>query len=138
MKKIIIFLSIGFVVYMIIYFIRNDITTFDAIPSSIEDLLLMMYCIMYMYEQIAKPQIGFIYATPNFWVVLAFFVYTSSTLFLFITTSSFSGDEKDKYWLINLISNIVSNILLSIAFIVNRKSQKKPDNPDDSYLNTVS
>jgi|SRR5579871_3547751 len=137
LKMIIVFLSIGFVTYMIIYMIRSDKTKFDSIPSSVEDILLMMYCILYMFEQIAKPQIGFIYATPNFWVVLAFFVYTSSTLFLFITTSSLSEDEQAKYWVINQISNIVSNILISIAFILNPKSQKNPDYPDDNYLNTV-
>jgi hypothetical protein len=137
LKNVIIFLSIGFVIYLIIYLSRSDQTEFDSINSSIEVILLMTYCIFYMFEQIAKPQIGFIYATPNFWVVLAFFVFTSSTLFLFITTNSLSEGEQAKYWVINQISNIVSNILISIAFILNPKSQKNPDYPDDSYLNTV-
>ena len=127
LKKVILFISILFLTYAVINFVRTDKKQFDSIPSSIEDILIIAFCIFYLFEQISKPEITFIYASPNFWIVLAFLVYMSATLFLFIITSSLSQEEKNKYWIINHISNTITNIFLSIAFINNRK--KKPEEP---------
>ena len=134
LKKVIVFISLLFVVFALVNYVHANKTDFYSIPSSVENILVITYCIMYMFEQISKPQISFIYSSPNFWVVLGLFIYTSSTLFLFITTSSLSGDEQNKYWIINNISNIISNILFSIAFIANSYKPKNPD-PFDDYLN---
>ena len=89
---------------------------------------------MYFYEQISgTPNDLLIYASPNFWVVLAFLVYMSATLFLFIITSSLSKNEQNRYWFIANFSSIIFNIFLSIAFILNRNNYLKSKKENEGY-----
>ena len=120
-KRVIFYSSLIFIIYFAVNFFKSDKSKFDSTSSSLEAILIIGYCIMYMFEQINKSQINFIYSSSNFWIVMAFFIYVTSTFFLFITTSSFSSAEKNQYWVINHISNIITNIFLSIGFLMNRK-----------------
>ena len=133
-KKIILFTSLIFICYFIVNVIRSDRTKFDSMSSSLEAILIIGYCIMYMFEQINKSQISFIYSSPHFWIVMAFFIYVTSTFFLFITTSSFSSTEKNQYWIINHISNIITNIFLSIGFIMNKNTHELNPSEDQTEL----
>lgn len=63
-----------------------------------------------------KPQVIFIYQEPNFWFVVAFIIYFSGTLFLFIQAKNLTMEVRDNFWKINLFSNIIKNILFAIAF----------------------
>jgi hypothetical protein len=63
-----------------------------------------------------SPDISFIYSSKKFWIVTAFLVYLSGTLFLFIYTSGLSKAEQAYYWPINLIFNTLKNILIALAF----------------------
>ena len=99
--------------------------SFDSISASVEAILIISYCILLLYEQINDPTIMFVYNTKKFWVIIAFFLYFSSTLFLFIYARTFTQKEHDKYWTINNFFEILKNILLSISFIM-KKSHNKP------------
>jgi hypothetical protein len=132
-KKVIFFTSIVFILFAVFSFIRTDKTKFDSIPSSLEAILIITYCILYMFEQINKPEISFIYASSNFWVVLGFFIYMSGTLFLFITSNTISSSEKLQFWVINQILNSILNIFISLAFFINRKKPKSEIPLSDYY-----
>ncbi len=129
-RKFVLGVSVLFLIYWSLYFIQNFIksknTSFDSIPASVESILITIFCILYLFEQISKPQEYFLYSSPNFWIVLAFFIYMSGTFFLFIVSTSISVNEKDQYWVINNICNIITNILVSIAFVINGINNKKP------------
>ena len=128
-KKIIVGVSVLYFIYWLIYFIQNFIksqnTSFDAVPASIESILITIFCLLFLFEQISNTQDYFLYLSPNFWIVLAFFIYMSGTLFLFIVSTSISVNEKNQYWIINNICNIITNILVSIAFVINGINTKK-------------
>jgi hypothetical protein len=113
----------------IIDFTRNR-GTFDSIPASIEAILIISYCILLLYEQINDPKVIFVYNTKIFWVTIAFFLYFSSTLFLFLYARNFTQSEHDKYWAINNFFEFLKNILLSVSFIMrkNTKDQYPIDN----------
>jgi len=60
----------------------------------------------------------------------------SSTLFLYIIAKDLSDDEIKKYWIINNISNTVTNIIFGIAFLVFRFSTPNPsEQPYSDYTN---
>jgi hypothetical protein len=99
--------------------------SFDSIPASVEAIIIISYCILMLYEQINDPKVMFVYNTKKFWVTIAFFLYFSSTLFLFIYARNFTQAEHDKYWTINNFFEILKNILISISFIM-KKSSKNP------------
>jgi hypothetical protein len=99
--------------------------TFDSIPASIEAIIIITYCILLLYEQINDPDVLFVYNTKKFWITIAFFLYFSSTLFLFLYARSFTKAEYDKYWTINNFFEILKNILFSVSFIM-KKNSKNP------------
>ena len=97
--------------------------TFDSIPASVEAIIIITYCILLLYEQINNPEVLFVYNTKKFWVTIAFFLYFSSTLFLFLYARTFTQSEYDKYWTINNFFEILKNILFSISFIMKKSSK---------------
>ncbi|HVU93785.1 MAG TPA: hypothetical protein VHE34_01125 [Puia sp.] len=98
---------------------------FDSLPTSVEAVLVISYCILLLYEQIKDPNIVFVYNTKKFWVIIAFFLYFSSTLFLFIYAGSFSEQQHSNYWMINNFFDLLKNILFCVSFIM-KKSYKNP------------
>lgn len=89
---------------------------FDSLTASIESLILIIFCIIYFYEQLNNPEVSFIYSSKKFWIVTAFLVYLSGTLFLFIYTFGLSEKEQSFYWPINLVFNTLKNLIFSLAF----------------------
>ena len=98
---------------------------FDSLPTSVEALLTITYCILLLYEQIKDPKVVFVYSTKKFWVIIAFFLYFSGTLFLFVYTSTLSEEQRQSYWLINNFFEMLKNILFCVSFIM----KKRYDNP---------
>jgi hypothetical protein len=97
---------------------------FDSLTASVEAILIIIYCILLLYEQIKDPSVMFVYNTKKFWVIIAFFLYFSSTLFLFLYAGSLTQQEHNNYWSINNFFEMLKNILFSISFII-KKSDKK-------------
>jgi hypothetical protein len=115
--------SLIFYAMVIINFLTKKSEIFDSLSASVESILLIIYIIIYLYGQIKDPSVMFVYQTKKFWIVIAFFIYFSSTLFLFIYAATFTNQEHKSYWYINNIFDIIKNILFCIAF-----SMKKSKN----------
>jgi hypothetical protein len=104
---------IAIAVYNLIYS-RNE--NFDSLPAPIEAILVIVFSILFFYEQLTNPEATFIYASKAFWIVTACMIYFSSTLFLFISTAYLPLDKQLNYWPINNVANIIKNIFFAIAF----------------------
>ena len=122
--------SLIFYAMVIINFLTKKSEIFDSLSASVESILLIIYIIIYLYGQIKDPSVMFVYQTKKFWIVIAFFIYFSSTLFLFIYAATFTNQEHKSYWYINNIFDIIKNILFCIAF-----SMKKSKNTRHSIEN---
>jgi hypothetical protein len=124
--------SVAFFVIAIINFSHGGTSNFDSLSASVEAILIIIYSLLFLYGQIKDPAILFVYNTKKFWVVSAFFIYFSSTLFLFLYAATFTKQEHNNYWYINNLFDIIKNILFCIAFTM--KTSSKPRNPiEDSY-----
>lgn len=82
-----------------------------------EELAIIVLCTLYFYEQVNNPKVTFLYESKQFWVIIAFFFYTASTLFLFLSESILPTEQRDQIWLISQIGNIIKNLLFVIAFV---------------------
>ena len=134
-KKVMSITSIIILAILIIIFIRADKRSFDSFSASLESVVVIIYCVIYFFEQISRPQTNFIYTLPYFWIVLGILIYMSSTLFLFIVASNLSDQEFQKYWIITGVSNVVSNIIFGVGFLMNRFTHNsisdQSQNPND-------
>ena len=108
----------------------------DTLTVSVENILIIIYSILFLYKEITTPSSMYIYDTKRFWVVMAFFLYCSSTLFLFIYAENFTPQEHAAYWIINNFPEILKNILFCIAFTMreNQKPGITVDNPYSDFL----
>lgn len=126
-----------FCVIAFLSFIGKSQEDFDSLTASVEAILIIIYCIFLLYEQINDPSVVFVYDSKKFWVIIAFFLYFSSTLFLFLFAGNFTKKEYHNYWSINNFFEILKNILFSVAFIMKKSNQRATpliDNLDPDIL----
>jgi hypothetical protein len=122
--------SLLFYTMAVINLTSKQSESFDSLSASVEALLIIIYSILFLYERIVDPSVAFVYQTKKFWIVIAFFLYFSSTLFLFIYAATLTKQEHKSYWYINDIFDIIKNILFCIAFVM--KKGKEESYPFDN------
>ncbi len=114
---------------------KNESNYFDAIPASLESILIIIFSVCFFFEQIKDMEVSFIYSSKSFWIIVAILVYMSATFFLFVSAEFVSQEERRSYWFINSISNLIKHILLTVAFIIpNYKPRPLNERPYDDGL----
>lgn len=82
--------------------------------------LILMYCLLYFYEQMRYPQTLFIYSQRQFWGIAGFLLFAAGTFFIFlfdqfsITVDGFL----EQYVYIHAILFIIRNLFFAISFII--------------------
>ena len=123
-KKLIVFISIFFILFLITTILFESKYQFDSLQTSIESILIIGFCIIFLFEQINQPQLSFIYTSYNFWIVIGILTYLAITFFLYVFAASLPLEVADEYWIINHIASILKNILFTIAIILYVKPPK--------------
>lgn len=116
LRLVIIVCSLAFYVFAVISFLRATSYNFDSLTASIESIAIIIFCIFYLFNQLNKPQVIFIYQEPVFWFIVGFLVYCAGTLFLFIQASNLEKVLRDTYWNILYSLTVTKNILFAVAF----------------------
>lgn len=118
----------GIILYLIAFvnFFTRKAEDFDSLGASVEAILLIIYCILFLYEQIKDPSIMFVYYTKQFWFVIALLLYFSSTLFLFLYAASFTNQERKNYWSINNIFEILKHLLFCVSLTLKKNITRYP------------
>jgi len=136
-KKIVYIPIIGTLIFYLIVgvsFYNKNLKGFDSISASMEAILVIIYCIVFLYDQITNPEVMYLFNTKKFWIVIAFFLYFSSTLFLFLFAASFTKEEHSNYWVINNFFDILKNTFFCISFAMKKSDSNqnsiKSFNPD--------
>ena len=128
-KRLLLICSSLFFSISIYNLFQNAYENFDSLTASVECILIIFFSILFLYDQIKEPELIFIYTSKKFWIIVAFFLYLSSTLFLFIYASKLTKPELHYYWKINFVFNILKNILFAVAFLI-----KKNTFPNQSFM----
>jgi hypothetical protein len=123
-----------FYLIVIITFYNRTTRAFDSLSASMESILMIIYSIVFLYDQITSPEIMYVFNTKKFWIVAATFLYFSSTLFLFLFAANFTNQEHSTYWIINNFFEILKNTLFCISFAMKKSDANKNSintyNPD--------
>ncbi len=112
----------GAVIFYVIAIPNFTNKGFDSFSVSLASIFFIPYCILLLYEQMRDSNIQFVYNDKKFWIIVAFFLYFSGTLFLYIYIYTLPEQQRSSYWQINNFFEIVKNILFCVSFIM-----KKPD-----------
>lgn len=118
---------IGAVIFYAFAIANFNNTKYDSISASLASVLIIPYCILLLYEQIKDPNTLFVYYNKKFWVIIAFFLYFSATLFLYIFYNTLSSQQRLSFWIVNNFFEILKNILFSVSFIMKKHNDVAPE-----------
>jgi hypothetical protein len=136
-KRALLICSVLFTAFCLFNILFEPKYRFDSLQTSIEALILLVFCILFLFEQINKPETTFIYNSYSFWIITGILIYLAANFFLYGFAASLPTETAQEYWVINNISNILRNIFFTIAIIINVKTPKPPMSkkpPPSDYL----
>lgn len=113
----------GAVIFYVIAIRNITNTAFDTFSLSLASIFFIPYCILSLYEQMRDPSIVIVYNNKKFWIIVAFFLYFSGTLFLYVYIYTLPKDQRSSYWSINDFFDILKNILFCVAFIMKKNTR---------------
>jgi hypothetical protein len=123
-KKIIFYASLVFALICAYFIFWGNLKGLDSNQTSVECILIIIYCLYYFYEQLTSPDVEFIHTSYKFWVVIALLLYLSGSFFLFVYANDMPDQEAARYWPILYISGIIRNLLFAFAiYLSTRKSE---------------
>ena len=126
-RRIIVFASAGFTIFLLLYTAFAKIQKIDSLPIGVETILILTFSSYFMYERMQDATNLFIYNDYRFWMVLAFMLYLSGSFFIYIFADGIPRPELDQYWIFTDIFYTVKNILFSIGILIYISQQ--PKNP---------
>lgn len=100
---------------------------FDSEASAVSFLLIMGYCIFYLYERVKDTQNPFFYTSPTFLVIVSIIVYSAGTFFPFIYARYYLNEGNyfvREFDLIHDTLYVVKNIILCFAVTKQNKLQR--------------
>jgi hypothetical protein len=136
-KTSIVVISVLFSAFCLYFILAKAFTKFDSVQTSISGILIIIFSIFYFYEQINSPKMAFIYQDYKFWIVFGILIYMAGNLFLFSYASNLSNDQRDQYWIINFVSNIMKNILFALAIFIRAKQATEKPVLEDPFMNLI-
>lgn len=117
-KKVIIFSIAAFTIFQIIYTLLNPNLSFDSVSIGIETILILFFSFYFLYEQINKPEIIFLYNTYHFWIITGFIIYLAGSFFIYLFAIYLPPAELAPLWPIINIFSVLKNIFFSIGILV--------------------
>jgi hypothetical protein len=127
------------VIYFLLFFFlpKTSSEQFNSVMSAIGSVIVIVLSLCYFMVCMKPTADPVDILTPTFLIVISIFIYVTSTLFLYLLVNRFSGKEMQKYWQLNDFSNILTNIILSSAFLLFRFKHKSapPENRHVDFTN---
>jgi hypothetical protein len=136
-KKIKLFiLIISFLFVGFLYFFNFAHTNIiDSIPIGAETLILLVISFYFFYEQFKNPVLLYLYSHYCFWITIGILIYLCGSLFIYLRGASITQVEKNQFWFLTYVFEIIKNILFGVAIIVlSRKPGQKTVKKDIPYL----
>lgn len=115
-KKAVIVCSVLFYIVSPLNIIYYRNLNFDSLTFSTEAVFVVVFCIMYFYEQINDTNVTFVYGTKSFWIIIGLLLYITVGLFPYITKPFLNHKEQRLLSPIPYMANFLKNILFTISF----------------------
>jgi len=114
-------------IYLIFFviFLKLNSDEYKSASNAIESLIILSLSVYYLVNFSLKSNASESIISPLFLIVVALMLNVSSTLFVNLISNNQTESELRKYWYITNIAVIGTNILISIAFVM-QKYRKIP------------
>ena len=132
-KKLLLFSTIGYFLFCLYNFLKENIPAMPFIPLSVEHILLLIFIIYYFYEIMQESVVEPIYQKAIFWISVAFIINSAGNFFLFLYSKNSFNDEvfKKQYTIIYTTVTVIKNLLLCLSILIKEKKDSLP--PDNLF-----
>ncbi len=123
-KKLIKIGSIIFIIVSILDIYTSSFTSFDSLPSGLESILVLSYCLFFVYEKMTSTDFSF---NGTIWITIGLILFFSGTFFLFILSQNNFKDSSFilTYGYIVAIFNIIKNLFITIGIFSESNKSKR-------------
>ncbi|MDR3694179.1 hypothetical protein [Mucilaginibacter sp.] len=106
-------LALLIVVFNIIFV--EGIWEYPSLSITVLSVLLICFSLAYFYQLLNRQEFIHIEKQGLFWINSGVLFYFAINIFLFMLFKQFSVEEKQEYYMIHSISNIIANILYTVG-----------------------
>lgn len=124
-RKIILFTSLAFITFQIIYNLTAPPKLLDSVPIGVETIVIMVYIFYFLYEQLKTNSTLPVYSNYSFWFIIGILIYLSGTFFFYIMINNMTEVHLRPYWFLTYVFDITKNIFLCIGLLVYIYNPKK-------------
>jgi hypothetical protein len=121
-KRLVQLTSIVFLGCWFLLFLTKGSLHYYDLCTNIQNISILIFIALFLYEQVIVINTPFINKDPNFWIVSAYFIYFSGIFFMYVYLDTLNSTEKANYYALEYVFIIFRSILLSIAMIVSSSS----------------
>ena len=128
-KKIVLTCTITYLLVQFLPLVTDTTLTLNSIITTINTLFILLFCLLYFFEQIRFPKTVFIYTQSSFWSIVGLLVFSAGTFFIFWYNTIIKQSEvfENQYIIIHALIFIIRNVLFSIAFTIKPDKQALSD-----------
>ncbi len=139
LRQLLIFFSLLFLVFQVVYLFTTKTITLDSVPIGIETILILIYIFFFFYEFSKKPNGSFIYSHYGFWIAVGVLVYLGGSFFFYILFNHLNEEEINTFGKVTYLAEIIKNVLFMTALFVYAKQPVKNKNESASvpYLDMI-
>ena len=110
---------IGFSAYMVFAIVNTiywePFNTFNSNLRSIENLIIILFCLLFYYNLFQKTLVTNLSRYPYFYGVSGMLIYFSGTFFIYMFAKYMNKNIADMLWLVHAILNILLNTSIAIT-----------------------
>jgi hypothetical protein len=101
----------------------EGISLYPSISNTVLAIFLIVLSLTYFYQLLSRQEFMYIEKQGLFWINSGVLFYYSITIFLFMLYTKINGEHK-YYYLMQSITNIISNLLFSVGLLCKPQDQK--------------
>jgi hypothetical protein len=110
--------SIGFLIFISIYYLSVQLKSLDSIPIGIETVLVLGYSFLFLYEEMELESQILIYNRFSFWIVSGIMIYLGGSFFIYVFANQVDNATKHTFWAFQNVFSIIKNILFSLSIYI--------------------
>jgi len=105
--------SLAIVLVNILFF--NGLDDYPTISNTVLSVLLICFSLAYFYQLLTRQEFVHIEKQGLFWINAGMLFYFSTNIFLFMLFKRILSEHLLDYYMINNVTNIVSNVLFTVG-----------------------
>lgn len=117
-RKLIIILSVLFLLFQIVYFLKTMLIRLDSVPIGVETILLLVYILYFFYEFSQKLNDQYIYNHYCFWISIGVLIYLGGSFFFYILINHLNNDQVQTFGNMTFMAEMIKNILFTVSIFI--------------------